>query len=80
MIKGGLYKRDGSYGDRARSAMRRAVPDASGKLSSFSEGQRSIRFHELAGVSIVAAACPHPSVDTSTVESRVTTSSFNTTT
>ena len=44
------------------------------------KGKEAGRFHEVAGVSIVAAACPRHAVDTSTVESRVTTSSFNTTT
>ena len=37
LIKGGLYKKGGgACGDRARSMRRRAVPDASGELSSFS--------------------------------------------
>ena len=40
-------------------------------------GEEAGRFHEVAGVYIVAVACLRSAVDTSTVESRVNMSSFN---
>ena len=43
-------------------------------------GEGAGQFREVAGVSIVAAACPRSAVGTSTVDSRVTASSFNITT
>ena len=44
------------------------------------KGEGAGRFRKVAGVSIFAAACPHSRVGTSTVDSQVTTSSFNITT
>ena len=80
--KGGSTKKGaGRVGDRAQSMRRRAVLDASGKLWSFSGERREAgRFRKVAGMSIVAAAYPCSAVDTSTVDSPVTTSSFNITT
>ena len=43
-------------------------------------GEEVGRFRKVAGVFIVAAACPRSAADTSTVESRVVMSSFNITT
>ena len=80
---GSKKKGAGRVGERARSARRRAVPDASCKRrASVVRGEEAGLFREVAGVSIVAAACPRSAVDTSssTVDSRVTTSLFNITT
>ena len=48
--------------------------------ASMVRGEEAGRFCEVACVSIIAAACLRSAVDTSTVDSRVTTSSFNITT